>query len=108
MNLEKLLRETSPRAVPAALDHQVRTALRTLPFPGSHFAFPVLALGLALAATLALTVGLALSLASAGAGEQGVSIAVAVVVGYFGLASVVSLPLLARLKTSRPRQGAEA
>jgi len=108
MRLERMLRESAELAVPAALDHRVRTALRTLPLAARTFALPVMALGLAVAATLALTVSMALSFASAGAGESGVAIATFLVVGYLGASSVVVLPLLLKLKTVRSNRGVAA
>lgn len=96
------LRASADLTVPAALDHRVRTALRTMPLAKRAFLLPVMALGLAIAATLAMTVSLALSLASAGAGEDSVLIATTVVVGYLGFSSVVVLPLLLKLRTVRP------
>ena len=108
MNVERLLRDGAERAVPEALDHRVRTALRTMPMPAGKFASPTLALGIALGATLALTVGLAMSLASAGAAESGVATATLWVVGYLGVATVVSLPLLARLGAGRRNREVQA
>ncbi len=102
------LRESAESSVPAALDHRVRTALRTMPFAARGFSLPVMALGLAISATFALTVGLAMSVSSAGAGESGVAIATALVVGYLGLSTVVVLPLLLRIKTARAGRGAAA
>ena len=101
MSFEQMLRKSAELRVPAALDHRVRTALRTMPLATRAFALPVMALGLAVAATLATTVSMALSLASAGAGENGVLIATVVVVAYLGLSSVVVLPLLMKLKAAR-------
>ncbi len=106
MSIEQMLRKTAELPVPAALDHRVRTALRTMPFTARRFAWPVMALGMAVAATLAMTTAMALSLAAAGAAESGVWIATLVVVVYLGLSSVVSLPLLLRLKAARPKQEA--
>jgi len=103
-----MLRESAESAVPAALDHRVRTALRTLPLATRAFALPVMALGLAVAATLAMTVSMALSIAAAGAGESGVPIATLLVVGYLGASSVVVLPLLLKLRTIRSNHGAAA
>jgi hypothetical protein len=108
MSFERMLRESARLRVPAALDHRVRTALRTLPLAAPTFALPVMALGLAVAATLAMTVSMALSLAAAGAGEDGVLFAALVVVGYLGLSSVVILPLLLKLKATRSTPGATA
>lgn len=102
------LRASAELTVPEALDHRVRTALRTMPLATLAFSLPVMALGLAIAATLAMTVGMALSLASAGAGESGVFIATLVVVAYLGFSSVVVLPLLLKLKAARPDPGAAA
>ena len=102
------LRESAELPVTAALDHRVRTTLRTMPLAVRTFEFPVMAAGLAVAATLAMTVSLALPLASAGAGEDGVLIATAVIVGYLGVSSVVVLPLLLKLKAARPSPGATA
>jgi len=102
------LHESAELPVTAALDHRVRTTLRTMPLAVRTFELPVMAIGLAIAATLAMTVSLALSLASAGAGEDGVLIATAVVVGYFGVSSVIVLPLLLKLKATRPNPGAAA
>ena len=101
MKLDQLLRNGAERPVPASLDHRVRTALRTMPLPDGRFASPTLALGLALAATLARTIRLAVSFAAAGAAERGVSIATVVVVAYLGVASVVSLPLLVKIRASQ-------
>ncbi len=100
------LRASAKLTVPAALDHRVRTALRTMPWATRAFSLPIMALGLGIAATLAMTVGMALSFAAAGAGENGVLIATTVVVGYLGFSSVVVLPLLLKLKTSRPNHRA--
>jgi len=102
------LRKSAEFPVSEALDHRVRTALRTLPLATQAFMLPVMALGLAVAATLAMTVSMALSLASAGAGEDGVLIATIVVVAYLGLSTVVVLPLLLKLKAARhhPRTAA--
>ena len=99
------LRAEAERPVPRALDHRVRTALRTLPLERPTFALPTMALGLAVAATLAMTVSLALALASAGAGESGVVLATVLVAGYLGVSSVVVLPLLARRRSARPAHG---
>ena len=106
--LSARLRASAELAVPAALDHRVRTALRTMPLAVRAFALPVMALGLAIAATLAMTVSMALSFAAAGAGEDGVFIATLMVVAYLGFSSVVALPLLLKLKKSRPSPGAAA
>ena len=108
MSIEQLLRRSAELRVPAALDHGVRTALRTMPLAAPTFALPVMALGLAVAATLAMTVGMALSLAASGAGEDGVLAATVVVVVYLGLSSVVVLPLLLKLKAARGGTGAAA
>ena len=108
MRFERMLRESAELAVPAVLDHRVRTALRTLPLATRPFALPVMALGLAVAATLAMTVSMALSLAASGAAEDGVLIATLVVVGYLGLSSVVILPLLLKLKAVRSTPRATA
>ncbi|NIL99874.1 MAG: hypothetical protein GTN89_02630 [Acidobacteria bacterium] len=108
MSFEQMLRKTAELPVPAALDHRVRTALRTMPFAARRFALPGMALGLAVAATLAMTVSMALSLAAAGAAETGVWIAMLVVVVYLGLSSVVALPLLLRLKLARAVREAAA
>ena len=108
MRLERMLRESAELAIPAALDHRVRTALRTLPLATRAFALPVMALGLAVAATLAMTVSMALSFAAAGAGESGVPIATLLVVGYLGASCVVVLPLLLKLRTVRSDYGAAA
>lgn len=108
MSFERLLRESAELRVPAALDHRVRTALRTMPLAGRTFALPVMALGLAVAATLAMTVSMALSFAAAGAGESGVLIATIVVVVYLGLSSVVVLPLLLKVRATRSNQGTAA
>jgi hypothetical protein len=107
--LSRRLREAVGRPVPPALDHRVRTALRTLPIPGIRpFARATMALGLAASATFASMIGLAMSFASAGAGETGIALAVAVVVAYLGTASVVLLPLLLRLKFLPYKPEAEA
>lgn len=95
------LRDEAERPIPQALDHRVRTALRTLPLAQRSFALPTMALGLATAATFAMTISLALALASAGAGESGVVLATVVVAAYLGVSSVVVLPLLGRLRTAR-------
>ena len=108
MRIERMLRKSAELAVPAALDHRVRTALRTLPLAARKFALPTMALGLAIAATLAMTVSMALSFAAAGAGEGGVAIATFLVVGYLGASSVVVLPLLLKFKTVRSNRGAVA
>ena len=101
MSFEQMLRKSAELRVPTELDHRVRTALRTMPLAARTFALPVMALGLAIAATLAMTVSMALSFAAAGAGESGVMIATLVVVVYLGLSSVVVLPLLLKLRTTR-------
>jgi len=108
MNVERQLRDGAERAVPEALDHRVRTALRTMPLPASTFSSPALALGLALGATLALTTGLAMAVAAAGAAESGVAIATTWVVGYLGVSTVVSLPLLVRLGAPRRNREVQA
>jgi len=102
------LRESAELPIPAALDHRVRAALRTMPIEVRRFALPVMALGLAVAATLAMTVSLALSFAAAGAAESGVLIATVLVVAYLGVSSVVALPLLLRIKTTRGGVGVTA
>ncbi len=107
--LSRKLRDSAERSVPAALDHRVRVALRTMPLSGAlSFASPEMALGLAVAATLAMMTSLALSFAAAGAGETGVALAAALVVGYLGVASVVVLPLLIKVRTSRRDSEVEA
>ena len=108
MSFERMLRKSAELRVPAALDHRVRTALRTMPLAARTFELPVMALGLAAAATLAMTVSMALSLAAAGAAEDGVLIATLAVVVYLGLSSVVILPLLLKLKAARSDSGATA
>ena len=107
MSFKRMLRESAELRVPAALDHRVRTILRTMPLARS-FELPVMALGLAVAATLAMTVSMALSLAAAGAAEDGVLIATLAVVVYLGFSSVVILPLLLKLKAARSDSGATA
>jgi membrane protein YdbS with pleckstrin-like domain len=102
------LRESAELPISAALDHRIRTALRTMPLEVRRFALPVMALGLAIAATLAMTVSLALSFAAAGAAESGVLIAIVLVVGYLGVSSVVALPLLFRFRTVRRGVGVTA
>ena len=105
MSFEQMLRRSAELRVPAALDHRVRTALRTMPLAARSFASPVMALGLAVAATLALTVSMALSFAAGGAGEDGVLIATFVVVAYLGLSTVVVLPLLLKVRAARANPG---
>jgi len=108
MKLERTLRKSAELPIPAALDHRVRVALRTMPLATRAFALPVMALGLAVAATLAMTVSMALSLAAAGAAEEGLSIATLLVVGYLGISCLIVLPLLFKLKTVRTGLGSAA
>ena len=82
-----------------ALDHQVRTALRTLPFAGSGVArFPLLAVSLAGSALVALVVALSGLAAESGLGDDAIPSVIRWVAGYLLLSGVAVIPLLLRLR----------